>query len=163
MDVVSDNVLDNVLSTVQKPSQYFKKRDWGDLEGESENSAMYSIDSGYYSDTTPTTSGHSFDSNATSSFHIPEFAGPSRTFITEARDSDRTQKHPGTFQCYLCLKEFTDVYNLQAHLHTHTDQPPFVCPICGKAFARAKDFAQHLGIQKCGSINYEVISHKNFF
>lgn len=65
--------------------------------------------------------------------------GPLSDYI----DTQRTMKHPATFQCTLCPKRFTRAYNLRSHLRTHTDERPFVCSVCGKGFARQHDRKRH--------------------
>ncbi|GFX55718.1 zinc finger protein 782 [Trichonephila clavipes] len=44
------------------------------------------------------------------------------------------------FMCKLCCKRFSTKSNLLSHFVSHTDEKPFVCHICNKAFAR-KDTA----------------------
>lgn len=51
----------------------------------------------------------------------------------------RGSKHPAQFACTRCDKRFTRAYNLRSHLRTHTGELPFVCTICGKAFAPQHD------------------------
>ncbi|MBE3045053.1 C2H2-type zinc finger protein, partial [Candidatus Bathyarchaeota archaeon] len=63
-------------------------------------------------------------------------ADPEYQNSQESGNPKRIQKHPATFQCTLCPKRFTRAYNLRSHLRTHTDERPFVCTVCGKAFAR---------------------------
>lgn len=55
----------------------------------------------------------------------------------------RVSKHPARFQCSLCQKRFTRLFNLQGHLRTHTDERPFACTVCGLNFARKNDRKSH--------------------
>jgi hypothetical protein len=86
--------------------------------------------------------------SSASGTYVPDPIAPISLDIPEDRsagrlDTERTQKHPATFQCTLCPKRFTRAYNLRSHLRTHTDERPFVCSICGKAFARQTDRKRH--------------------
>ena len=57
--------------------------------------------------------------------------------------SNTTQKHLATFQCSLCPKTFSRQWHLRSHLGTHNPEEPFICGICGNAFALPADRAIH--------------------
>ncbi|KAI8904278.1 hypothetical protein BC831DRAFT_383732, partial [Entophlyctis helioformis] len=44
-----------------------------------------------------------------------------------------------------CTKVYTRKYNLDAHMHTHTNMKPYVCMHdgCTKSFARKNDLYRH--------------------
>ena len=100
-----------------------------------------SIDSGYGSSTKLGNTVAGTDSRSQEC--VLEQPDPGHSDMLHATKTEHVRSLDGKYHCNLCHMKFTRVSNLRSHLRKHSEERPFVCTICGQAFARKNEQTHH--------------------
>ncbi|XP_071098989.1 uncharacterized protein [Haliotis cracherodii] len=64
--------------------------------------------------------------------------------MSDESDGELDPNPSGKFECYVCMKVAKCKSALRRHMMIHKEEKPFLCPVCGKQYARPEDLKQHL-------------------